>query len=97
MIWALSRLNLLTDDIAREFACQCAEHTLHFFEERYPNDKRPRAAIDAARKTIADKSKRAAAARYAAWDAAWDAARDAAWAAENKWQADTLRKLIDPL
>jgi len=140
MIWALSKFYLLTDDLAREFACDCAEHTLHFFEDKYPEDKRPRLAIEASRRTLTDKSAEALsawdAARAAAWDAAraaagdaawaaagaaaWDAARDAAWdaaraaagaaawdaardatraaawAAENKWQANRLRQLIDP-
>ena len=128
MIWALNVLNMLDDATARAFACDCAEHTLHFFEEKYPYDKRPRLAIDASRRTITDQSETAIAARYtardaaedaaedaaynardvaeyAAWatrDAAWAArytARDAAWAtgaAENKWQADHLRTLINP-
>jgi len=31
------------------WAAQCAEHVLHFFEDRQPSDTRPREAIDAAR------------------------------------------------
>ncbi len=34
----------------RLFAVDAAEHVLHFFEKTYPNDNRPRLAIQAARK-----------------------------------------------
>jgi len=69
-----------------ELACRYAEHTLHFFEDKYPDDKRPRQAIEAARNCITDKS---AAARAAAWAAAW-----AAGAAQRKWQNRHLSNLI---
>jgi hypothetical protein len=84
------------------FACDCAEHVLHFFEERYPKDKRPREAIQAAREYVDGKisieefnkatraadAARAASAAYAAWaaDAAALAAR-AAWVAWVAWAA----------
>ena len=112
MIWALNRLNLFQESIAREFACECAEHTLHLFEDKYPDDKRPRKAIEFARTLIAnpDAAESAAwsAAESAAWSAAESAARSAAesaaesaaWSAarsaEEQWQADKLRSLIDP-
>ena len=35
---------------ARLFAADCAERVLHIFEEKYPDDDRPRKAIEAARK-----------------------------------------------
>ena len=72
-----------------------AESVLELFEKQYPEDKRPRQAIEAARVWLKDPSEEnkdaaRAAARAAAWaagaaawaaeDAAW-AARDAAWAA----------------
>jgi hypothetical protein len=60
----------------RVFACDCADHVLHFFEDKYPNDKRPREAIEAGRKFA--KGEISAAAWNAAWNAARDAARDAA-------------------
>ena len=31
------------------WACNCAEHVLPFFEEKYPNDNRPRKALEVAR------------------------------------------------
>ena len=77
MIWGLDAAGLLDDDNARAFACDCAEHTLHIFETKYPDDKRPRLAIEASRRTITDKSPAA----IAAWAAAWAAARAAARAA----------------
>jgi len=134
MIWALQQLDLLDDRTARRFAVACAEHTLHFFEDKYPDDRRPRHAIECARTLIdnpgatwsgseyAIEHPRHAvwlAAELAAGAAAWSAshasehgsrlaaeyaglyARDAAMmadagSAENKWQADKLRELINP-
>ena len=32
--------------LLREFACDCAERVLPIFEKEYPNDKRPRQAIE---------------------------------------------------
>ena len=73
------------DSVARLFAADCAEHVLRFYEEKYPNEKRPRQAIETARRFARGKATREEldAARDAAWDAAWDAARDAAWAADR--------------
>ena len=79
LCWGLSKFHLWTDAQARTFACDCAGHALHFFEEKHPNDNRPRLAIEASRRTITDQSPDALVARAAAWDAAWDAAWAAAW------------------
>ncbi len=79
------------DRIARLFACDCAQIVLPLFERDNPDDKRPRQAIDVARKFASGDATQAEldAARAAAWDAAraaaWDAARDAARAAA--WDA----------
>ena len=105
-IWTFRAVIEPADDLLIEFACRCAEHVLHFYEDKYPDDKRPRKAIEAARVCITDKSPEADAARdaawaarAAAWDAAWDAAGDAAWAAawdaEEKWQTETLLELLN--
>jgi len=65
-----------------------AEQVIDLFEKEYPKDKRPREAIEAARKWLKNPSRDAA---WDAWDAAWDAARDAAWdawdAARAAWDA----------
>mgnify|MGYP000272883170 CR=1 FL=1 len=70
----------------REFAADCAERVLHFYEEAYPGDQRPRAAIATARayaRGEATDGELNAAARAAAdaADAAVYAARAAAYAA----------------
>lgn len=71
------------EQVAREFAADCAERVLPIFERRHPGDDRPRKAIVAARAfargDIADDE--LAAARAAAGDAARAATGDAAWAA----------------
>ncbi len=59
-------------------AADIAESTLHLFESKYPNDNRPRLAIEAARvcaKNPTDKNKEAA---YSAADSAVYSARSAA-------------------
>ena len=84
-IWALRCTIEPSENLLIEFACQCAEHVLHFYEDKYPDDMRPRLAIEKARVCITDKSDAAGNAARAAWDTAWAAAgaaaRDAAWAA----------------
>jgi len=73
----------VSDRQAREFAADCAERVLPVWERDYPQDARPRRAIQAARDyalgLIDDAA--GAAAGDAAWAAAWAAAGDAAWAA----------------
>ena len=95
-----------SDRIARLFACDCAERTLPIFEKDYPDDKRPRHAVEVARLYAdgkASESELAAArdaatdaATDAAWDAAraaaWDAARAAAWAAARTAAGDKEHK-----
>ena len=95
-----------TSDIIHEFACWSAEQVLDIYEKKYPEDDRPRQAIEAKRKwlkgEITDKKLKAAA--DAAWAAAWaasaaawaarDAAGDAAWTAEIVWQKNRLQEMI---
>jgi len=59
------------DLTSQMLAVDFADHVLHIYEETYPDDDRPRKAIEAARLYIQGEIS----------DAAWDAARDAAWAA----------------
>ena len=68
---------------ARLFAADCAERVLHLFESRYPNDSRPRNAIEVARAYA--RGEAAAAARTAAADAAF---------AEREWQTERLRQYL---
>ena len=90
-LWCLKTICPEHDKEVRLFAADCAESVLHIYEGAYPDDDRPRKAIEAARtlanSEIDDATWDAAwaaardAARAAAWDATWDAARAAAWAA----------------
>jgi hypothetical protein len=81
-LWALCATAENCDQVARLMAADFAEAVLPVFESQYPNDSRPRAAIEAARKfatgeiTAAARAAAMAAARVAAKDAS-----DAAWAA----------------
>jgi len=86
------------DHTARLFAADCAEHVLCFFEKAYPQDDRPRKAIDAARAFAHGKisSKELAATGGAAWGASWGAswAARAARAAERIWQTKILLQYL---
>ena len=59
-------------NVAVAWACDCAERVLPIFEAQFPDDRRPRQAIEMARH--GDKA------------AAYTAARAAAYAAERRWQ-----------
>ena len=88
-IWALRATLQSSDKVCRLFAADCAESVLHIFEEKYPDDMRPRNAIQAARDFAngligIDELKDAASAAMAASaaNAAWAArGASAAWAA----------------
>jgi hypothetical protein len=53
-LWALQTVPKVQaaarDRLARLFACDCAERVLHFFEQHHPEDGRPRAAVETARR-----------------------------------------------
>jgi len=76
----------------RLFACDCAARVLPIYEAKYPDDMRPREAIETARLYARGEvdSGQLAAAR----DAAWDAAGATAWKAEREWQMGRLRQYI---
>jgi len=74
--WLIARL--LDHDGQIKYAIFAAEQVLHIFEKKYPDDKRPRKAIEAAKHYLETHS---AADRKAA-DAAADAAAYAAYAAD---------------
>ena len=92
------KLDTWNERTARLFACDCAEHVLHIFHEKYPDDMRPDEAIETARRyaegqateqelEAAYRAAYSAAYRaaYRAWAASW-AARDT----EKQWQAGRL-------
>ena len=76
-----------------ELAIFAAEEVLHIFEKKYPNDKRPREAIEAAKaylKDPTDKNKKAA---RAAAEAA-EAGADKKFVAKlDKWFLNKLKTL----
>ena len=95
-LWCLRCLPKEYEKQIRLLACDFAERVLYLYEKEYPDDKRPRMAIEAARK-YANKQiskKELGAAGAAAWDAAWVAAW-AARAAEKKEQTNLLLKLLE--
>ena len=71
----------LTPEQNRLWAIACAELVLPIFEEKYPNEDRPRLAIEAAKNKSPDVAYVAARAAAAAWVAAPDAVFAAACAA----------------
>ena len=104
-LWSLgcTQQPVEADKFARLLAADFADHVLFLFENMYPNDDRPRKAVEAARLfaegNLGDAARDAAgatawhaaraAAGSAAWDAAWDAAVAAARAAAGgaAWSA----------
>jgi hypothetical protein len=75
LIWLLRQMDLLDKPTAVRMAIACAEHVLEHVEKKYPLDKRPRKAIEAARKWLEDPTADAAAYdAYAAAAAAYAAA-----------------------
>ena len=73
------------DRVARLFACDCAEAVLPIVERVYPDDRRPRSAIETARRfTVGEATTGELAAAHAAAHAtAWSAACAASWAAAH--------------
>ncbi len=82
-LWVVLRPEMIPEMIIHEFLCQVAESVLPIYEKEYPDDKRPRNAIETKRRWINGEAtdEELAAARVAARDAARVAARDAAWVA----------------
>ena len=104
MIWLAEKRgiwNKLDPTKLRLFACDCAEQALPIYEKDYPDDKRPRKAVETARLFAEGKATQKelaaawAAAVAAAVAAAWAAAVAAAWAAAGAaawaYQAARLR------
>ena len=88
----LAPVGELTEPQAHALGCDFAEHVLPVWEERYPGDDRPRAAIETKRRWLAgqasDEERRAAA------DAATAAADAAAYAAEREWQGRRILEVL---
>lgn len=87
---ASTRKLIAAVNVAKElrlFAADCAEHVLYLFERKYPNDDRPRKAIQAARDFAEGRIGREAAEKAAEEAARRRRASAAAWAAEAAWAA----------
>jgi hypothetical protein len=92
----------MTKEQRVQYAIFAAEQVIHIYEKKYPEDKRPRQAIEAAKAYLenpcAKTKAAAAAAAYAAYAAAY-AAYAAAAAARNKMRLTILQygiKLVEP-
>ena len=83
LMWFLKKKSLLTKKQSVKIAIVCAQRVLANFEERHPNDTRPREAINAASKWLRNPSE----ANQNAADAAADAAYAAAAAAATAYAA----------
>ena len=87
----LRRVESWNKKSARLFAADCAEHVLHIYEKEFPDDDRPRKAIQAARDYANEKITKdelaAAWAAEAAGEAAGDPARAAGAAGAARYAA----------
>ncbi len=81
----VSEVGTLTQVVAVQWAAECAQRVLTIYEDRYPEDKRPCEAIQAALKWAKDPTEANRAAAYVAYaaDAAYAAAASNANAAAN--------------
>jgi hypothetical protein len=84
-IWALRATTKDARKIAARMAIEFARQSLKNFEKLYPEDKRPRTALEAATDFLDGKItlEEIESAASAAWSAAWSAARSAAWSAAS--------------
>ena len=96
-LWCLSATVEDCERSVRLLACDYAEHVLHLFETKYPDDKCPRTAIDVSRRYANGESTidELAAARDAAWAAARAAAWDAARETERAWQKEKFIEMLN--
>lgn len=77
--------------VIHQWMVDCAHRVLHLYETKYPDDKRPRLALEAKQAWTDDPSDENLKNLAAARDAAQAAARDA----EVEWQRKHLRELLD--
>jgi hypothetical protein len=79
--WLITRLMGYKQYVA--YAIYAAEQVIEIFEKRNPGDKRPREAIEAAKRCLKNPDKKNKAAAYAAADAAFAAYAAASYAADT--------------
>jgi hypothetical protein len=90
-LWAVLRTDFFPEREIHELACVFAERAVAILERHDPDEKRPRAAIEAKRRWLHGEitDRELDVARAAAWAASRDVARAAAWAAsrDTAWAA----------
>ena len=92
--WLVARVMTYKQYVS--YAVFAAEQVIGIFEKKYPDDNRPRAAINAAKKCIKNPTKKnKAAADAAATDAAYAAADAAYAAADAAYTADAAYAAAD--
>ena len=89
-LWVVLRPEILGEDNLHLCACDFAESVLYIYEREYPEDSRPRAAIESKRTWVKDKSEKNRAAMAASRVASWTAS----WAAEQKKQIGIILKYL---
>jgi hypothetical protein len=87
LIWLLCHTKQLDKPKSVAIAIACAEMVIDIFENKYPDDKRPRTAIDAAKKWLIDPNEKNRKAAADSANAAADAATYAAYAAAATYAA----------
>ena len=109
-LWALAATVEDCEKTARLMAADFAEDALQFWNAKYPDDDRPRAAIHAAREFAYDRITREqmlaarsaaesaveSAAESVAESAAWSAARSAAESAAKERQKEIFMRYLQP-
>jgi len=108
VIWALRAVHQDISAVIPLIAADFAESVLHLFEEKFPNDDRPRKAIEAARSGERKKARAASYASYAAYTAARETmlkashSRHAPWTLvdfndQRRGRLKLIRHLLDQL
>lgn len=99
-IWLATRKGACSERVQRLFAAACAEHVLPLYEARFPDDERPRVAIQTATQfalgcATVEELDAAQSAVYAAWTAADTPAAQSAAAANAAAQSAAAADAAD--
>jgi len=76
------------------FAVDCAKRCLPNFKKQFPEDKRPRQAIEAVEAWLVEPTNENLEKVKTAARSAAESAAESAWSAELKWQSNHFKKLI---
>ena len=92
LLWTLTRCHINDRPKLILCACEIAERVLPLFEAKYPDDNRPRKAIEAVRRCAEDDTEENRIAAHVTSNAAYAAARSAADAAAAAAAADAAAR-----